>query len=545
MALAKYFSKDLLAINQVLKRPADLQAILDKVTVGIYFSENAASTREGLTGVELSVRLLARLYPTLRIESLSDGGKNLEKKFRTLAREINELITIPEGSGVSDIAVIIGSCDEKIKAEHKLYIGSDKWLGSFSTSKDKACGDSFLPFGIGTVACIAASNVFRIVFKEFLSDLNKPDEDFNISALDFGLGANAYNPELKDIELKPTVLVGLGAIGSAVAWTLSKLSISGGSMDFVDKEPLGLTNLQRYILFTEKDLDKSKTEIAKEHFNESKLHVQSHPLSWAQYQLKTKNQPIGRVAIAVDNKEDRITIQSSLPRTITNSFTDINVLRVARHMDFNDKRGCVACGFVTDEKLPSYTEEVAINLNIENINLNAGNLQVNIMGSDLINIYMNENTPVNNFVPVKLPIPIQINVQLLDVISQVNKIDRAELNRFHGMQVRQFYSTFICGGISIEVKLVNKVAKNVDAPLAFQSALAGILLGSELVMQDTGIRVNEPKQAVQFFPLYPIKEGNNPQLFSIPKNKTGRCLCIDQDFQERYNEKWSKKVQSN
>src|SRR4051812_5833975 len=106
--LAKYFSKDLLAINQVLKHPIDHESILDCVKIGIYFDDNAVNTNEGTIGVELTVRLLSRLYPTIHIHALNVAGKKLQQEMKNLAMEINSLITLDDSDDNIDIALVIG-----------------------------------------------------------------------------------------------------------------------------------------------------------------------------------------------------------------------------------------------------------------------------------------------------------------------------------------------------------------------------------------------------------------------------------------------------
>ena len=67
MALADFFPRDTIAISQVLKG-FQTDAFTEKlkgVRVAIAFGEEAATSRDGRELLNLSVRLAARLYPSL------------------------------------------------------------------------------------------------------------------------------------------------------------------------------------------------------------------------------------------------------------------------------------------------------------------------------------------------------------------------------------------------------------------------------------------------------------------------------------------------
>ena len=67
MALADYFHRDALAISQVLHgfETDAFVGRLEGVKVAIAFGEEAASNCDGRDLLDLSVRLAARLYPSL------------------------------------------------------------------------------------------------------------------------------------------------------------------------------------------------------------------------------------------------------------------------------------------------------------------------------------------------------------------------------------------------------------------------------------------------------------------------------------------------
>jgi hypothetical protein len=108
--------------------------------------------------------------------------------------------------------------------------------------------------------------------------------------------------------------------------------------------------------------------------------------------------------------------------------------------------------------------------------------------------------------------------------------------------VQEFYSKVVCGGILMELRKDNGIVEQVEAPLAFQSAMAGILELAEAVINIAGLRKEKLPTKTQFYPLAPVKSGINPYNHSFPKDKSGRCICADKEFKEAYNRKWKKKI---
>lgn len=521
MAIAKYFSKDLLAINQLLRsNDKNLENILLETRIGIAFDKNAIETKEGQKAIDLSVRLLCRLYPNLSIIDLSNQNKSKVLELKKLAISINSSIDISTTDVNLDVLIIAGYTNKTIENKGVvLFFGSNNWNATFSLTKPQKFRNSGNPFGCGVAACITISNVFRLVFKEYLPE-KELDKDFVFSTLNFNSFETPFNPKLNGVILRDIVLVGIGAIGNGAVWALSNLHEIDGRLDLVDNEKLKLSNLQRYVMFSEKDIDNYKVELAKRKFVKKKIKVRSFKISWAEYLKERNNWNIETVAVAIDNKSDRIAIQSSLPKKIFNSYTENNLLGIARHLDFIDS-ACLACGYIPSQKERNYINEVADNCNIPNLS---------IAVKDYINLNLDVDAIINP----------QNTSSLLDIIAKANNIERSKLVQFHGKKVNEFYSEFVCGGISLKLSDAKSKIANIDAPLAFQSAMAGILLAAELVINSGNLRIKPIKQQSHFYPLNPISE-NNPFNHRLSKDNTGRCLCMDKDFQKQYNFKWKSK----
>jgi hypothetical protein len=519
MGIAKYFSKDLLAINQLLKSSnKNLEDILLKTRIGIAFDINAIDTKEGSKALDLCVRLLSRLYPFLSIIDLTDQNTSKVSELKKLAESINSFIQVSTTSEDLNLLIVAGFTKKKIKSNClQIYFGSDNWNANFSQNKPQKFNSSDNPFGCGIAACIAVSNVFRFVFKDFLPE-KQLDENLTFSTINFSISDTASNPKIEQVHFKDVILVGIGAIGNGTIWALSNLPNIKGKLDLVDNEEVSFSNLQRYVMFKENDVNLIKVDLAAKHFDEKKLRVTPYKMTWAGYLKERNDWNIETVAVSIDNKKDRIGIQSSLPRQIFNSYTEANLLGIARHTDFSNS-ACLACGYIPSQKEKNYINEVADNCNIPNL-------------SNAVKDYLNLNLDVD---AISSP---QNTSSLLDIIAQANNIERNKLVQFHGKKVSEFYSEFICGGISLSLSDKQNKETNIDAPLAFQSAMAGILLAVELVNNAGDFRIKPIKQQSHFYPLNPFSQ-SNPFNHHLDKDNSGRCLCSDEMFISQYLEKWN------
>jgi len=515
MALAEYFSKDLLAISQALKKGSveEFQSVLNKTIVGIAFDDDVQKP-EGKATLDLSVRLISRLYPKINFINSVERNKNTEALIK-LSKAINPKIEITDEK--PSLILSIG----KIKLPKALsdipvfYIGSDGWVIKFSTSSPVGSGDSLIPFAAGSCACIGASNIFRHVFKDFLTDVEF-DKDFSLSLITL-LSGKENAKQISEVKVGEFILVGFGAIGNGAVWALANTPFVSGQLTIIEPENLDLSNLQRYVLAEERHIEKPKIEIPQEHINNSKLKLNVVQKTWAGFLSEKNIWVIPPVLISIDNAKDRVGVQSSLPKEIINSYTGDNLIGISRHYSFGEE-ACVVCTYMPTEKKKSFALEAAENLGLLQLNLPNINMEFQMAG------YLYSNKGADD--------------QLLQWIADANSIARSELEQYKGVPIQSFYSKFVCGGILMKMKKSESKSGTVEAPLAFQSALAGILLVSEFIIEKAGLRTDKLSTVTQFFPLAPVKDQINPRTFSFPKDVTGRCICADQDFITAYKTKW-------
>ncbi|HEY9245302.1 MAG TPA: E2 ligase fold family C protein [Candidatus Methanoperedens sp.] len=513
MALASYFSKDALAFSQVLKKATneEFESILNSHIVEIAF-DDSIKDGEGSFSLDLAIRLLSRLYPKIKISDLTSENHEIVEELTEKALAINSKIEITHETPT--ISLVIGSTSLDIENSRPiLYVGSDYWNAKLSMEHPVGSGNSNLPFAAGSSICIGVSNIFRFIFKELIDGFEL-DNDVNLSLINLKQTEELEIKEIRQIDVDGAILVGFGAIGNGFIWALSNTPNIRGSFTIIDPEKFELLNLQRYCLAEEKHIGISKVFIAENLFQKTGIELNLFEGNWIEYLNSNRNWKTELVCVGVDSAKDRISIQSSLPKSILNAYTESNLIGISRHFNFIED-ACLSCGFIPHEKVKDYSLIVSENLRIPN-------------QERLIRDYLYYNKPVDR--------------KLLEFVAEANSVEMNDLSQYEGQSISKFYSTVVCGGylLSKSKSNSNDKAINIEAPLAFQSAFAGILLASELIISKLELRSIEFKNHTQLYPLMPIKIDVNPYNHTTDKDKTGRCICNDEDFKKAFIKKWNK-----
>jgi hypothetical protein len=493
MALAEYFQRSAIAAAQVLSG-FDVEAIrrrLDGVSVAIAYSEEAAESPEGQFCIEMSVRLLARLYPTIRIAGPEGEG------WVELARSINPRIA--SVTQECDLALRIGRAAPAGRVEFKL--GSNGWDAHFSVKEEQSLGETVNPLGAGAAACLGASAIFRSVFL----DQAVADSDLVFSTLELRAQTSEAQPSLEEIEIPSrTVLVGLGAVGNAAIWALAR-SGSSGSLQLVDPEVLDSGNLQRYLMAVPGDVGRSKTDLASEALVEG-LDPVPHPQTWAEF-VSGAGRRWERVLVALDSAGDRRAVQAALPRWVANAWTQPGDLGVSVHPW--RKGACLACLYLPQQSAPGEDQLVAAAMGFD----------------DEAHLRQVRSLLVSGRPPPR---------ELLLEAAAALGIDSDPLMAYGGRPLRDFYVEGICGGAAVPLDRVGLPDRSVHVPLAHQSAFAGVLLASRLYADLLG-RGSASAQATRIdlmgsVPDYPTQP--------VAKDTRGICICQDAVYQAAYEEKW-------
>ncbi|GAB3832955.1 E2 ligase fold family C protein [Pontibacter rugosus] len=456
MGLSNFLSKAGAAASQVLQGYTKelFEEILLRQHVCLAFDEQAATSKEGLQTLDLTVRLLARLYPCLELVPLSSNLDSVKSTLEALAQSINPQVAFGN-SGTVTVCIVVG----KTKVSYNVptfYLGSDNWITKFSDSEPVLSGGSDNSLAAGAAACIGAANVFRYVFKDYLPN-SSLDTTLSMSLVDYRLNAaDPVNPDVRKINIGNVHLVGLGAVGNGFVWALRKSPYLEGNVTGVDGESIDLSNLQRYILTDQDSVDCKKTEVVKNSFCSTGLNIAYHPEHWGEYLEQCCDLTLDTVAVGVDSAKDRILVQASLPKIIFNAWTQTNDLGVSRHIDFI-KEPCLACMYLPTEEKQSQSQEIAQNLGL-----------IDVEGEGLIRQYLALNLPVDQV--------------LIERIASAKGISVELLKPYIGYQVQAFYSQVVCGGMLMSFSNDTTAPNNVEVPLAFQSAMAGIMLAAEVIV---------------------------------------------------------------
>jgi hypothetical protein len=107
---------------------------------------------------------------------------------------------------------------------------------------------------------------------------------------------------------------------------------------------------------------------------------------------------------------------------------------------------------------------------------------------------------------------------------------------FESEPIRAFYSRAICGGVVL--RLGGSVGGNhgmAAVPLAFQSALAGIMMAAELVAHAGGLKPAEFPTTTKIDLLRPLGIHLSHR---IRKHRSVFCICQDADYIKAYREKY-------
>lgn len=510
MAFAPFFDRTRQSVGQALRGLGadDLERRLMDVVVTVAFDASAEVSGEARHTLDLAVRLAARLYPRIRFLPLHGGGE-LAGTLATLSKAINPNITI-EGSaeGGREIALVVGSTRHEGKVV--IYAGSDGWIARISAREPVGSGSSGNPFGAGAAACIGMANLFRAVFADVLPHAEL-DEDASLSLLNFETGPRTTTNLLGDrVDIGTVHLVGVGAVGNAFVWSLARVPGVAGVLHPVDHETVDLSNMQRYVLTTMADEGAVKVSLAKREIAKSKLKVVPSQATWSEHVGRSSGARFDLVAVALDSARDRLQVQSSLPRRIVNAWTQDGDLGVSRH-GFDGDQACLACLYLPQGRRRSLDEIIAGELGLD---------------------YETHKMQLRNMLVRGQP----VGDEFAREVATVAGLDPERLMVHAGQPLRAFRQRAVCGGLVMRAG--DGGGADVEVPLAFQSALAGVMLAAEVVAERAELRSVRPATRSVINLLRPLMSRPTSNILK-GTSVAARCICEDPDWQDVYRAKWS------
>ncbi len=491
MALAPFFDRVYSAIGGHLSvGREDLTASLKDVRVGLACGATL-SENEWWTA-ELATNLLARLYPSL---SINGSQKDLER-LRRLAVRINPAIEFCN-TAPAELTIGIGHTTSPAG----IWPSANGWFSRLWFAPKSEHGATN-PYAAGASACFAVAEIFRRVFLNRFSDA-----EVSVSLLTFGK-TERDNVGLPEGDFGEVLLAGIGAVANSALWTLARDAGRRGRLIALDPEHVEASNLQRYVLGLFKDAEhtKPKTWIAARELRYSAIKVEKAALSLEEYADKHNGIACPTICISVDNVETRRAAQALLPRLVVNGWTGDLALGASSHRS-SDERACLACLYHPQGRSLSQTEQAARALGLTPER--AAALWVT-------------RTPLSQ--------------QDISTAARTLGVDPAELAGWQGRPLGELYTDVICGAAPIRLPVVNRVE---TVPLAHQSALAGVLMAAELVkgtnpeLADLSQRETLVTWGDVLFP--------PPSVWVVPRAKEPGCICLDEDYQIAFRDKWSHK----
>jgi len=308
--------------------------------------------------------------------------------------------------------------------------------------------------------------------------------------------SDEVNPEFPErVNLDEAYIIGVGGIGSAMVLALSCCAVPQGQIFLIDPDSLDITNLNRYLIGTIRDIGSPKVEIAKR-FLEGTLRVNIIKNSYAAYTKGMSVKTLPLVVISVDSDAIRREVQSDLPRVILNAGTGDVVWRVTRHDYIN--RACLSCISRADH----------------------------------------EGDPIVLSLAQKLALPISVVQQYWDsaeplprtLLNQSTKLSPDQIEICVDKRLRDLREQ-ICAN----PHLFSSSEEAVSLPSL--SAMPGILLAGELIKEvsDQNERVYLNSRKNHFLASI-LSYPQEKQLSAM--EKVPGCGCTEEIYQSFFNEKW-------
>ena len=303
----------------------------------------------------------------------------------------------------------------------------------------------------------------------------------------------------------PLVLVGVGAVGNSAAWALARTPLTG-QIHLVDPEVVELSNLQRYVLCAQSDEGGIKVDIAGKELRGG-LTALPHKGNVGLLPREANGYKWERILVALDSARDRRAVQASLPRWIANAWTQLGDLGVSSH-SFLGEDVCLACLYLENQKTKSEDQIIAEGLKIPQFQTQVRFLLGNGQAT---------------------------GKEICDAVAGAWGIPPERLVPYAARPIRELWVEGICGGGIIPLGEAGPAPRELQVPLAFQSALAGVLLGAETVVDVLTGGAGRRTLLRRMDVLRPLGEVA-PQ--PARKAGTGTCICEDDDFVAAYRAKY-------
>jgi len=487
----------------------------------------AADRRDPLAPAYLvAANLLARLYPTLLLQAPS----GLLQDAREIVLAINPAVGLQEPGGTPPVRRVHLQVGRRIApaaadVTDVVTVDAAGWVAAVDAGAPDGVGPPAAPSALAAGA-IGAGEVFRAVFGEWLPDGGRRGPAPALWDLVTGVcrapaagdgdGAADWTADLGGTTALGTVhLAGAGAVGQAAVLTWRAAGASG-ELVVVDHETVDVGNLQRYVLTDDASEGTAKTEVVARALASSGLAVRQARHRWGQGEESAPGR--GVVAVALDTADGRLAVAAGAHSRVYNAWTGAVDLGWSRHETFGGHEPCLACLYLPTGPRPSLHEQIA-----------------SALGQDPLRIrmYLPPGSLLSGLPSFILPLPGEplppeadgwTARSLLDDLIATGVLPAADRGAWAARHVLDLWHEGVCGG-TLLVRPGD--LPDVPVPLAHQSALAGIMLATQLLVAADPV-LRDRRDAAGQGRLDLLRA--LPQVVGRPKQVTAGCLCRDPDY---------------
>lgn len=318
-----------------------------------------------------AVNLLTRLFPVVQHLDLSVPPRTrtevilprwraaaLSDHLETFRRGIASRVEWPPQGGGPEPALTLAVGPVK-GGGATLFAGSVGWIAEVSPRVPVEVSGSPNPIGAYASACLAVAEVFKRLLKESELPLAgvpvvPSEEAIAFSCFRCSPGSQGPNPPLPDcIDLGRLTLVGAGAGGGALAYTLASVRGCRGEINAIEPDEVSDSNLNRLVMADAQDVvhGRKKAAVVESLFADTGVVARAMPVPFSAAADTLDAEDYRYVVSLVHSREARREIQHETPMVLWDAgATSDGAFRVWRHI--LGQTECMVCKHPRGESDP-------------------------------------------------------------------------------------------------------------------------------------------------------------------------------------------------
>jgi len=318
------------------------EALLNQIPrdILVRVSSETAKNPQGQLIVTFFINLVIRLHPVvnrvfLEIPQDFPSFENLPRwrretlllSLKTMHKSVKPPVKlfINQRRSSSGFAchITIGSGDSL--PMEGLWVGCNNWVAVISPMEGQDLSDIINPVGAYAVATLAASEAWKRILLPLQSEIRSikitpMDKPLFFSTLDYSQRSDGPNPVLpEDVDIGRLTIVGLGAGGGAVGFTLASLPGFRGLINLIEPDEVEPSNLNRYVFADNTDAVKKrpKVDCVRDLFNPNpKIRLRVWSKSYSETKNDLAKEDYRHVIAAVHSRNARYEIQYETPKVL-------------------------------------------------------------------------------------------------------------------------------------------------------------------------------------------------------------------------------------